>query len=300
MIRTISTYQQTDTLRQLISRQKQQLDQATKELATGLKQDVFANSGGSASKSLQLRAAMSANDAYLVSNGRLASKLSVAADVLGEVQNAASEFLTLAAAGDIAAMNRDTLKLSARDAIDRIVAQLNAAYDGESLFAGTSTNKTPLSIGTDEAGQLTVTYLGDGKDMTARLDDTTELSYGIRANEPGIASLLTKLSHVVNADLDAMDHAGFNAFRDDLVAALGQSTIDITAIQAELGNAQARVSSKISAQEEMTKIFSNAILDIEGVDAEEAAVRLEGLSVQLQSTYEVTARMSQLSFLNFI
>ena len=47
-------------------------------------------------------------------------------------------------------------------------------------------------------------------------------------------------------------------------------------------------------------IYQSRVLDLEGVDSYEAATRISLLETQLQATYAVTARLSQLSFLNYM
>lgn len=296
MIKTISTAQQSMTLRQITARQKTEMDQASRELATSLKSDVFAAPGSMPSRALELRAQMVANDAYIAANTGLAAKLEVTAMSLDEVRGSAGEFKNLLISGDIASMNRSTLQDTARGVMQSLVGTLNGTYNGEHIFSGTQTDQRPLTI---EAGE-TVSYSGGVEDVTTRIDDDNVLLHGIRADHPAFGAIFDALSLVVNTDLDAMSTGEFTAFQRQTAEAMAAAETEIVAMQARLGDNQARLERTIVRQSEMSRIYSSSILDIEGVEPEEAALRVEALSNQLQSTFAVTARMSRLSFLNFM
>ena len=296
MIRSISTQQQTTSLRELITSQKRQVDQASMELATGLKQDVFTGRGSAPSQSLEARARMSANDSYKVANSTLATKLDVTSKTLNDVRTTAADFLGILISGDLAGTNRETLQNSAKSALETIVNKLNTSYNGEYLFSGTSTDQAAVVLNSD----YTTTYTGGTGTMSSRIDDTTVLNHGIRADDPAITSIMETLTSIISTDLNSMDYETFASFRDEASQTIAQSLEDVTRVQARLGDNQSRLEKTITRQEDMSRIYTDSILAIEGVLAEEAAVRLEGLSNQIQSTFSVTARMSQLSFLNFM
>lgn len=296
MIRSISTQQQTTSLRELITSQKRQVDQASMELATGLKQDVFTGRGSAPSQSLEARARMSANDSYKVANSTLATKLDVTSKTLNDVRTTAADFLGILISGDLAGTNRETLQNSAKSALETIVNKLNTSYSGEYLFSGTSTDQAAVVLNSD----YTTTYTGGTGTMSSRIDDTTVLNHGIRADDPAITSIMETLTSIISTDLNSMDYETFASFRDEASQTIAQSSEDVTRVQARLGDNQSRLEKTITRQEDMSRIYTDSIQAIEGVLAEEAAVRLEGLSNQIQSTFSVTARMSQLSFLNFM
>lgn len=296
MIRSISTLQQTNSLRDLISQQKKAVDKASVELATGLKQDVFSGRGSAPSQSLEFRARMNANESYLVANGILATRLDMTVNTLDDIRESASEFNALLVSGDISAGNRGALKDAARQALTSIVDKLNMTYAGEHIFSGTATDTRPVILNADN----TVTYAGSGQDVANRVDDDTVLPHGIRADHPAIMEIMTTLSTIVNTDMEVMSRTDFEAFRKASAFSIARSGEEVTALQAGLGDHQGRLEKLMTRQQDLSRIYTDAILGIEGVEPEEAAVRLESLSNQIKSTFEVTARMSQLSFLNFM
>lgn len=294
MIKTVSTAQQAMNLRQAVIRQKAGMEKASMEMATGLKQDVFADGGTSPARSLELRAQKTANDAYLMSNQSLSARMEVTVLSLDEVRKVTGDFKNLLISGDIASMNRSTLQDAAANVMQSLVSTLNSTYNGEYLFSGTQTDQRPLAI---DAGNM-VTYSGGTQDVSNRIDDDTVLTHGIRADNPAFAEIFDALSTIVNTDLDAI--VDFTAFQKATAEAISSAEVEVVAMQAKLGDSQARLERVLTRQNDMSRIFTDSILDIEGVKPEEAAIRVEALSNQLQSTFAVTARMSQLSFLNYI
>lgn len=296
MIRSISTLGQTNTLRELIGRQKNDVDKAAMELSTGFRQDVFGARGSAAAQSLEFRARMEANTAYLKANGTLAARLEMTSHTLEDIHSTASEFNSLLVSGDLSATNRGALKDAARSALHAIVDKLNTTYGGEHLFSGTATDTRPVILAPDNM----VSYAGSTADVTSRVDDDTVLPHGIRADDPAIMAILDTLSSIVNTDLDVMTRDQFEAFRGAAVSQVSQGAENITSLQARLGDHQGRLEKTMVRQQDLDRIYTQSVIGIEGVEPEEAAVRLEALSTQIKSTFEVTARMSQLSFLNFM
>jgi len=47
-------------------------------------------------------------------------------------------------------------------------------------------------------------------------------------------------------------------------------------------------------------IISKSLIDIEGIDESEAAVRVNGLMAQIELSYTLTSRMQQMSLLKFL
>lgn len=296
MIRNLSTLQQTNNLRDLISTQKRGVDQASMELATGLKQDVFTGRGAAPSQSMEFRSRMSATEAYRVANATLATKLEVTANTVNDVREMSQEFLGLLISGDLSGTNRETLQDTARQALESIVNKLNTTYNGEYLFSGTSTDQEVVTLNPDQ----TVTYTGGTGSVSSRIDDTTVLYHGIRADDPAITTILETLSTVITTDILSMNHTTFSTFQSDMSKVLAQANQDLTQVQSRLGDNQGRLEKMIDRQSDMSRLYTDSILNIEGVEPEEAAVRLEGLTNQLKSTFEVTARMKEMSFLNFM
>ena len=131
-------------------------------------------------------------------------------------------------------------------------------------------------------------------------DETVEVR--VTANDAALRDILKQVSIAVISE-DAS--FGFSTSeRQGLLRDSGQGLFqiqtDLTAVRASVGSAQARidaVSTRNATEENALLIAKGALLQ---VDPYEAATELEAVQFQLQSLYTVTARMSDMSFVNFI
>ena len=212
-----------------------------------------------------------------------------------------------------------------------IVSALNTSSGGRSVFAGRATDQGALaSVDTiltglraapaiattpeelrieaerwfdDPAGFAATAYTGtDDALVPFRLADDETVSMNVTANNAAFRDILMHVSVAVlsndtNFNFSAEERqAIFQQAGQDL---LGAQT-DLTALRASVGTAQARIdeiSTRNATQENALSIARNALLQ---VDPYEAATELEAVQFQLQSLYTVTARMSDMSCVNFV
>lgn len=294
-IRPNSTLQRTVSLAQTIADQRSQLDRASKELSTGLKSDVYAERSFAPEKATEFRARMDINESYLTTNKVLSQKLSTMDNLMSSIRSEATEFSDILLLSDNASGDKQSLKDAAANALKSIVEKMNTSYGGEYLFSGAAVSTKPVTID----ALLNTTYNGDtGAQLSAQIDAGSAMPYGIRADAGAFSDLLATLTTLATTDYDTLPN--YSAFREQMIVDLGNSSTGMIAIQTELGNRQATLERKIDQQESLAAIMNKTVLDIESVDIEETALRVNSMTTQMQATFEVTARMSQLSFLNYI
>lgn len=168
--------------------------------------------------------------------------------------------------------------------VNDILSAVDAWFDSPTGYAdlGYSGSQTPLSpirISADETVSL---------DITAENSALRDLIKGVAT-----AALIddTSVALTVQQKRELMDSAGVSllGFQDGL-----------TAIRAEVGVSQERIdriATRNSAERTSLEYAKGTLLS---VDPYEAATKLEEVQFQLQSLYTITARMSDLSFVNFI
>ena len=297
-ISSISTSQQSLNMRIIISRQNEELSKLTQETASGIKQDVFAENAGAATKSLQMRSFMASTSAYKSSNELLEGKLDTTYEALSNLTGEARNFLNLSLAGGITSMNRDEYSQEAKDTLARMVTALNTTYSGEFLFSGLSTDQKAVEI---DASGNSVNYLGDTTGTpSARIDDDVTLNYGIRADGPAFTEIFDALNTVLTTDLNALSDADFETMRENVTTSLNDGITGLTSLAAGLGNNQNILGAKINDQNSRLNIYNNAIAGIETADPEETALRLNQLLNQLEVSYQVTSRLNGMSLLNYL
>ena len=212
-----------------------------------------------------------------------------------------------------------------------IVSALNTTSGGRSVFAGRATDRsaledvdaildalraatatamTPEELKTqvdqwfsDPLGFATVAYTGTDEALVPfRVGNDETVEVRVTANDAAFRDILKQVSIAVISE-DAS--FGFSTSeRQGLLRDSGQGLFqvqtDLTAVRASVGSAQARidaVSTRNATEENALLMAKGALLQ---VDPYEAATELEAVQFQLQSLYTVTARMSDMSFVNFI
>ncbi|SFJ51582.1 flagellar hook-associated family protein [Methylobacterium brachiatum] len=80
----------------------------------------------------------------------------------------------------------------------------------------------------------------------------------------------------------------------------GHATVDVTAIQANLGIVEARITTLGKQKEAQKVIMTDGINSLEGVDQAEAKTRLDNLSTQLQISYSLTSQIRKLNLIDYV
>ncbi|MDF1610113.1 flagellar hook-associated family protein [Hoeflea sp. YIM 152468] len=191
-----------------------------------------------------------------------------------------------------------------------------AAFDA-AFFAKFGHTQTDLA-----AGAISVTdmqdFLDDLEASFASVDWNTNWS---SASDVNISSRISK-NEVVNSSTNA-NTAGMRSFA--LAAVIGielmnapissevRTTVNaaaikhagsaVTGIDSErsgLGVSENRISKANVALESQIRIITLHLGDVEGVDAYEASTRMNSLLAQVETSYKLTARIQQMSLMNYL
>ncbi|MEC9433708.1 MAG: flagellin [Pseudomonadota bacterium] len=310
------------------------LERAGRELSTGRKDDLYAASGGDprrlmAIEASQARAAREAEGVTL-SQGRI----SLTQAVMGGLGDLANE-LGLELSASLARGDLNSARLhaaGAEDAFRASVQNLNTRFGGRTLFAGAAVDQPALApaddILADVAGILagaadaadaiaqvdfyfddpaggfaTARFLGAAEDAPdATIDDGASVAISRRADDPEIRVLLKGLA--LAAATVSTAYAGPADAEGDLLNRAADLTVDareqIVQSRARLGLAEQRLEEaavRISARRDALDIAWN---DATSRDPFDAATEFQAVEQQLERIFAVTARMSQLSLLDFI
>lgn len=299
-ISTIATLQQSLGLRQIVARQTAEADGLTQEVATGLKRDVYAANAPAATRSLEVRAHRAANTAWLDTNKVLQGRLDSMSDAMAGIAETGRAFLDLSLTGAIMTDHRNVYRQQARHTLEQITSLLNATYGGDYLFSGQTTDTAAVQMVDAPPAPVSVAFLGSAAQMSARIDDTTTLPYGVNATDDAFRRMIDAVGTALNADVTAMTDTQFEALRTGVTTLLDSGLQSLTALQARLGNQQQVLDDRIDGQHALENLYAREVSDIEGADIEETAVRLQSIQQQLRATYEVTARMGRMSLLDYL
>ncbi|RVA74563.1 flagellar hook-associated family protein, partial [Mesorhizobium sp. M7A.F.Ca.CA.001.08.2.1] len=81
---------------------------------------------------------------------------------------------------------------------------------------------------------------------------------------------------------------------------VGEALSGIGQLQSETGIVQKRVSDANDRMKTQVDLFERHILDLEAVDPAEAATRVADLTQHIETSFALTARLQQLSLLNYL
>ena len=141
-------------------------------------------------------------------------------------------------------------------------------------------------------------YKGDTVKQTARIDSSVTVEYGITGDESGFEKLfralyLTRTANVSPGSVDTTT----------LETALGltlEALDEIPNIRTRIGSDRLVLETMRSRQDDFILFANEAASEIEDVDVAAAITRLSQEQMQLEASYTVTARLSQLTLAQFL
>lgn len=215
--------------------------------------------------------------------------------------------------------------------LKEVEAQLNLKIDGEYLFAGGSVNTKPVNfpnsqtdlqseVGaggssagpafelntgtpasfTSSSANIAYFYTGDNVDLTHRVDDDVEIDFAMRANEDAFTQLMEAIVVMVD-DPDVHPGGSFDTNKSDFVIDRLVSAISNLQTQAQnLGFAAVRLERANDSLESYVAFTENEVGEMQDIDPTEAIVRMQEAALNLEVSYQATARINQLSIANYI
>ncbi|MBA4783512.1 MAG: hypothetical protein H2045_09880 [Rhizobiales bacterium] len=211
--------------------------------------------------------------------------------------------LSLVARTDLNAASRIT---SARNFFDTQAGRLPQRVDTP------GTPETAIGLVDADPATTVLYYTGQNdsanprEGLSARVDDTITVNYGLRANEEALRGGITVLAAFAIADFtsgtDQQNQEAHAAFAtragNDLAVQVDapsvQSVIqEIAGIQSITGNADRRHTIALNA-------LNGVRENVERADPTEVAVQLLQLQTRIEASFQASARISQLSLLNFL
>lgn len=166
------------------------------------------------------------------------------------------------------------------------------------LVAGSSADTVIWYTGNDGPGSVRST-------ATARVDATTTVSYGTQANEQGIRWIVQNVAALAATTYSTSDPnaaAEYGALSQSVNAnlAVPAGVQNITDIEASLASAQTVMQSTQNQHQQTTNTLQDMLQSIEGVDQNAVGAQILSLQTSLSASLSTTARLSQLSLVNYL
>jgi flagellar hook-associated protein 3 FlgL len=164
---------------------------------------------------------------------------------------------------------------------------------------------TPANTVTWYTGEISATPARSS--VTARVDSTQTVNYGMRANEQGIRTVIENVAVFAATTFSATNpnsSAAYNALGQRVSLALnpqpGAGVQTTQNIETELANAQNSISTITTQQKQTQTTLQNFIQGMTGISNEEVASEILTLQTQLQASLQTTAMLSKLSLVNYM
>lgn len=178
---------------------------------------------------------------------------------------------------------------TAIDALDDFFESNNAAPSHN--YEGTIYQGTPLEDGAGNPNPRVI----------SKVDEGETLEYGVQANDEGTRTILKGLYALsaINVD-DITDKDAFEEYMTYAVTEIERGVSLLQDSEARLGTQHELLGKVQDRQELQLDILNKRLVDMEHVDPYEAQIRFTMLETQLNATYNVSAKMGQMSFTNWM
>lgn len=137
--------------------------------------------------------------------------------------------------------------------------------------------------------------------LTSRISTTETIEQPAQANAPAMRDLLRGLAMLDAVDVNQItDPDAREAWLTEARNAIASGLSGLNDLETAAGLSRNRIADTRAAQESLAGFLDSESLLLEGADQYDAATRLTQLQTQLESSYAVTARLSRMSFLNYL
>jgi flagellin-like hook-associated protein FlgL len=170
-------------------------------------------------------------------------------------------------------------------------------YAATGMVAGTAANTVIWytgETGTDPARST----------ATAKIDQSLSVSYGVRANEDALRTLVQNVATLAAVTISPTDPNGVGLSSEldqRLTANLGAPGAQtVTDIESDLASAQTSLKAAKDRHQQANSTLNDFLQQIEGVSNEDVGAQLLTLQTRMQASMQVTSMLSQLSLVNFL
>lgn len=138
------------------------------------------------------------------------------------------------------------------------------------------------------------------QNLESRIAVGTQVETGTNGNEEAFRDLTRALVMVADLGAAGLNEAARDVVFDSAIAASGRATSEIISLRANMGLTQERVQRANDAAQLQVFHLNEQVASLEAADPFETATRINRLISQIEVSYALTSRISQLSLANRI
>lgn len=312
---------------------KSELGVLSQRLSTGRVDDLTAHLRGETTRYAGINHSLAQLDSYLSMASETQQTLSAMQTVLQGVDAVRSE-----TAGQLLLLDTQTMPAQVDEVADAVrgrfetmVSSLNTRYAERSLFGGAATDTPPLASGDamladiqtaigaattqadittaiefwfdDPAGGFaTMGYQGDlGPAFEKRVSENRSVDIDVRADDPAIRDTLKAMAlAAVTSEIPTLTNETKRGLLQDAGLRMFVASDGLVAAQSRLGFSEGTVERTMVEMGAQRTSLATVKNDLSLADPFDNASRLQAVQLQLETHYAVTARMSQLSLVDYI
>lgn len=136
--------------------------------------------------------------------------------------------------------------------------------------------------------------------VSLRMESDLRLDVPATANDRAFRELGQALTMIADLGTTQLGAEAFQSLVDKAAALATTSVLSFSLLQSSVGMVEEAMAGAQTRMKTEIGLITGDIQSREGVDPYEAATRVNTIMIQLQSSYELTGRIGQLSLLNFI
>jgi flagellar hook-associated protein 3 FlgL len=323
---------QTLLLANTTSTAKSAITRLQQEVTTGLSSDTVRHLSGNLGQINAVDTSLTRLSGFKTATNELGSLATASQTALGTItefgEGARSALLISIGTASVAQV--DNSALAARTAMEGVISTLNSNFGERSMFAGTrlsgpavadfATMMTALETAVasatsaadaaalvtdwfdDPAGYTGTAYLGGPANDAVPIAEGETAAVSLTANDTAIRDYLKGLA--MGALLDRGLFVGQPETRRDLAGLAGKAMLSaqsgMTYLAADLGGTETRIANAATRNGAESTALGLARVDLVGVDSYEASTQLTTAEEKLQLLYALTARLSNLSLVEYL
>jgi flagellar hook-associated protein 3 FlgL len=151
-----------------------------------------------------------------------------------------------------------------------------------------------------DANWMTTWSSASDQNITSRISNNERIETSTNANADPFRMLASVYSMISSISLEDLSEEAYNVVVDKAIGVLGQGIGDLTQLRAGLGTSEERIKAANDRTDIQVTLMTQHITALEGVDPYEATANVNALLTQIETAYALTARLQNLSLVNFI
>lgn len=296
----ISTYAAFQSTLNDVSKVENDLTNAQGQLSSGNKSPDFAGLADQAQQYLTLGSTVSRTNQYLNDNQVVEARINTTTTILSQVISTATDLNNLIANRRTGIIDNGGFLTQVQAKWQALVSELNTSIGGRYLFSGTSVDTQAVDGTTfPTLNQPGVPdddyYTGSNQDFTVQADDSTRITYNVRANMPGFQKIFAGLATAARGDASGLDA--------DFAQAYGfvqDGLKDVIAMQATV-NANKVQMSTIDQNHTTFKLYWQGLQQTIGnTDVVSVSTQVAVDQGILQAAFQAFAKISSLRLSDFL